>query len=185
MDSISQFLQQMAQKDAKLPPVENWNPDYCGEMDLLIKANGDWIHQGSIIKRASLRRLFSTILKREDDHYYLVTPVEKVLIQVEWQPFVITQYETIEHQGHSTYLFTDNCDNQILLSKAEQMIESPYQGQSLPCIQVRRNLYAAFNRSCYYQLIEEATIIEKDQRLIPSIYSAGQSFALGEVSSDD
>ena len=169
MNSVNQFLQQMQQEQGKLPPVEDWNPTFCGEMDLIIQSNGDWLHQGAVIKRDAMRRLFSTILKREGDDYFLVTPVEKVSIKVEWQPFVIIRYEVVsdrinlEKNQQPTYLFYDNCGNQVLLQRPQQLIFSNFQGQDLPCIQIRRNLYAAFNRSCYYQLIEQAQIIEKNQ----------------------
>jgi len=191
MDSIHQFLQKMKQDEGQLPPVEDWNPSFCGDMDLIIKANGDWIHQAALIKRDSMRRLFSTILKREADDYFLVTPVEKIAIQVEWQPFVIIRYEIIENQASSdqkkqpTFIFYDNCGNHVALSQPQQMIFSSYQGQELPCIHIRRNLYAAFSRSCYYQLIEQAEIVEKDQQQIPTINSAGQAFELGRVDQQD
>ncbi|MDQ7050143.1 MAG: DUF1285 domain-containing protein [Enterobacterales bacterium] len=190
MNSIPQFLQKMELDESQIPPVEDWNPDYCGEMDLIIKANGDWLHQGAVIKRDSMRRLFSTIVIREDDDYFLITPVEKVAIQVEWQPFVIIRYEILvsqlkgEQNNQPTYVFYDNCGNQVALRQPQQLIFSSYQGQDLPCINIRRNLYAAFSRSCYYELIEQAEIIEKDQQLIPTIYSAGQAFQLGQVKLD-
>ncbi|MEO1135757.1 MAG: DUF1285 domain-containing protein, partial [Pseudomonadota bacterium] len=71
-----------------LPPVEKWNPDYCGEIDLVIKRDGTWFHEGTPIGRARLVRLFSTVLRREGDRHYLVTPVEKLGITVEDAPFV-------------------------------------------------------------------------------------------------
>jgi len=177
----------MAQDEGQLPPVEDWNPDFCGEMDLLIKANGDWYHQGSVIKRDSMRRLFSTILKREEDDYFLVTPVEKVTIKVEWQPLVIIRFEIIGETSDTgqdkqqTFIFYDNCGNQVALQQPQQLVFSSYQGLDLPCIHIRRNLYASFSRSCYYQLIEQAEIISKNRQLIPTIYSAGEAFQLGVV----
>ena len=76
----------------KIPPVEEWNPDYCGEMDLQIKANGDWFYTGTIFKRANLVKLLASVLKMEGDEYYLVTPVEKIKITVDDAPFVLTEW---------------------------------------------------------------------------------------------
>ena len=85
-----------------LPPIETWQPDYCGEIDIQIKTNGDWYHQGSLIKRLSLAQLFSTVLWREvtaiSDDYFLVTPVEKVKITVEDAPFMLTQWHWQDQQ---------------------------------------------------------------------------------------
>ena len=81
----------------KLPPIHLWNPDFCGDIDMEIKRNGQWFYMGTPIGRAPLVKLFSSVMRREDDDcYYLVTPVEKVRIRVEDAPFLITLVEQIE-----------------------------------------------------------------------------------------
>ena len=74
--------------EKSLPPVHKWNPEFCGDIDMVIKRDGTWFHEGTPIGRARLVRLFSTVLKREGDEFFLVTPVEKMRITVEDAPFV-------------------------------------------------------------------------------------------------
>jgi hypothetical protein len=82
-----------AEKQGKLPPVHLWNPPFCGDLDMEIRRDGTWFYEGTPIGRKPLVRLFSTILKREDDKFFLVTPVEKVGIRVEDAPFVAVDFE--------------------------------------------------------------------------------------------
>lgn len=166
----------------KLPPVEQWDPDYCGEMDLLLKANGEWLHHGTPMGRKKMVTLFSRILKKENEQYFLVSPVEKIGIKVEWQPFVIIDFKVVQHDNQPCFVFMDNCDNRILLTEPEQIQFSDYQNESLPIVKVRRNLYASFSRSCYYRLIEQAEIIEEGGAQIVQISSSGKTFSLGVVS---
>jgi len=179
---VSSLLSHISANEKELPPVETWNPPYCGEMDIIIKASGDWIHNNSPIGRKKLFKLFSTILLKQNDEYFLVTPVEKVKIQVDWQPFVITDFELVEHQGLACFRFTDNCDNQVMLVEQKQLAFSQFDGLSLPVIRVRRNLFASFSRSCYYRLIEQSDIVVKDNVQQVLISSNGQLFCLGKIS---
>ena len=82
-----------AQGKNELPPVDKWNPDFCGDMDLVIKRDGTWHYQNSPIGRQRLVKLFSTVLKKEGDNYFLVTPVEKLGIKVEDAPFLVTRMD--------------------------------------------------------------------------------------------
>ena len=174
-----------ASKNSKgLPPVENWTPDFCGEIDILIKANGDWLHNGSLINRKKLSVLFSRVLLKQDAEYFLITPVEKMAITVEWQPFVIVDFEKNTDAEVEYYLFVDNCNNQIKLTKPQQLRFSEYQGQQMPIINVRRNLFASFNRNCYYRLIEQATIVSSKQKQTVQITSGGTNFSLGDFSEE-
>jgi len=165
--------------DRPLPPVEQWHPDYCGELDLLIKADGRWIYQGSELQRERLKQLFSRVIKKEQQRYFLVTPVEKLGIQVEWQPFAIIDFEWQSRDGEVCLQFLDNCGNHIVLNDASQLEFSEFQQQSLPCIRVRRNLFAGFSRACYYRLIDIARVkrvADQDQLWLTS---AGIDFCLG------
>ena len=90
-----------------LPPVDKWNPDFCGDIDMRIMRNGKWFYMGSEIKRPAMIKLFSRILRLdEDNHYYLVTPVEKVRIQVEYAPFVATSIHQETKNGIKNLYFT-------------------------------------------------------------------------------
>jgi len=162
--------------DESLPPVEQWDPPYCGEMDLLIRADGEWLYQNSPIARHRLKVLFSRVIKKEGSDYFLVTPVEKVKITVEWQPFVIIDFGFDERS--QCYWFIDNCDNRMLLNEESQWQFDYYQGQWLPIIKVRRNLFAAFSRNCYYRLIEHQLGEELDDPSQLVIVSNQLSFPL-------
>lgn len=181
-ENLFSYLNKTLSSGKKIPPVEKWNPEKCGKMDLVIKANGEWCHQGKPILRKNLFQLFSTVLRRDQNDYFLVTPVEKIDIQVEWQPFVILDFEVIEERGFKTFVFLDNCENQIFLREEEQIKMSAYESQLLPVVKVRRNLFASFSRSCYYRLIEraETSIFQGKTRV--EIGSNGCKFLLGEFS---
>lgn len=142
-----------------LPPVDKWNPDFCGDIDMRIMRNGKWFYMGSEIKRPAMIKLFSRILRLdEDNHYYLVTPVEKVRIQVEDAPFVATSINQETKNGIKNLYFTTNLNEEILLSnqnpidiKIDINTEEPS-----PYILVRKNLKALISRSVFYELIDLA-----------------------------
>ncbi|MBV1910941.1 MAG: DUF1285 domain-containing protein [Kangiellaceae bacterium] len=178
---VNSLLSHTNTNDGQLPPVEDWNPPYCGEIDITIKSDGQWLHNKTPIGRKRLFKLFSTILLRQRDDYFLVTPAEKVKMEVCWQPFVIIDFDIIKEAGQSCYLFTDQCDNQVLLNADDQLKFSKFEEQSLPIINIRRNLYASFSRSCYYRLIDQADVVAKGNVQQIQIQSAGQSFILGTI----
>lgn len=168
--------------DSPLPPVEKWDPDYCGQLDLVIKSDGGWMYGGTPFSRRRMQILFSRVIKKEGDEYYLVTPVEKLGIKVEWMPFTIIDFNIVDNDGHTLVQFIDNCDNEILLNKESQVNFSQHDGQILPIVNVRRNLFASFSRSCYYRLIESAQIIEHNDTHQVRIRSNGIDFTFGEFS---
>ncbi|MGX5203425.1 DUF1285 domain-containing protein [Aliikangiella sp. IMCC44632] len=170
--------------DSPLPPVENWNPDYCGELDLVIKADGTWLYSGTPFTRRKMQLLFSRIIKKEAEKFYLVTPVEKLAIQVEWQPFTIIDFNIKQHNGMKIYEFIDNCDNLTELKSPQQIVFSSYQDQRLPCVKVRRNLFASFSRSCYYRLIESAQLKTSNNIEQVLITSHANEFIIGTVDGD-
>lgn len=184
-DNLLSFLNENKTAGGKLPPVEDWHPENCGEMDLVIRANGEWRHEGTPIGRKKLVRLFSTVIRKDDAKFFLVTPVEKIEIQVEWQPFVIIDFEIIKREGVDLFVFVDNCDNQVMLTELDQLAYSTFEGQKLPIVKVRRNLYASFSRSCYYRLIEAAQLAEGNGKSKMVIQSNNATFVLGEFQEDD
>lgn len=171
--------------DQPMPPVEKWDPDYCGELDLLIKADGSWIYQATPLTRYKIKLLFSRVIKREGKNYFLVTPVEKLGIKVEWMPFVILDHQVINKNQKKIYCFKDGLENHIELTDLSQLKFSEYQGQQLPIIKIRRNLFASFSRQCYYRLIEEATLTCQQNKNVLQITSNGKQFSLGEFAQDD
>ena len=143
-----------------LPPVDKWNPEFCGDIDMKIMRNGKWFYMGTEIKRPAMVKLFSGILRLDSDNcYYLVTPVEKVRISVEDAPFIATSLIS-ENKDNINYLyFITNVNEKILLTKnnpLEIKINNITEEPS-PYIFVRKNLKALISRSVFYELIELAT----------------------------
>ncbi|CUH40607.1 hypothetical protein JSE7799_03342 [Jannaschia seosinensis] len=133
------------------PPVHLWNPDYCGEIDILIRRDGTWIHEGTPIGRPGLVRLFASILKREDDRHYLVTPVEKLGIRVEDAPFVAVDFET----GDGAITFTTNVGDTVTAGPDHPIrVEMAADGEPSPYVEVRRGLEALIDRKSFYRLVE-------------------------------
>lgn len=184
--SLNQIIAEVTQnrsKNTTLPPVLDWNPPFKGDMDMRIAVDGRWYYEGGSIDREALVRLFSSILKLEADGcYYLVTPVEKFRIQVEDAPFIATQMKT-EGVGESQQLiFTTNVGDQILASKDFPItIKIDDGGNPRPYILVRQNLKALISRNVFYQLVDLGEEIERDDKSLLGIWSAGEFFELGEL----
>lgn len=167
------------QGESGLPPVEQWNPDFCGDIDMRITRDGQWFYQGSVIGRAALVRMFSTILKREGDAYFLVTPAEKVGIQVEDVPFIVTQQLPAEH---GKLRFLTNVGDEVTLDAAHplQVTESE-SGEPRPYLEVRNGLAGRLHRNLFYQLVEQAEVF--DDNGVPSlgIFSDQRFWSLGAL----
>jgi hypothetical protein len=167
--------------ESNLPPVDQWNPPFCGDIDIRIDKNGNWYYQGSIMKRQSLVNLFSRVIRLdEDNEYYLVTPSEKVRIKVDRAPFFVTEYILDKSVTKCTILFTTKTGDKIHLDKTHPLIlQKEKQGESIPLVLVRRNLYAQISRPVFYQLIELAKEIETPSGPKWYIESNGERFNLG------
>ena len=134
------------------PPVHLWDPPYCGEIDILIRRDGTWIHEGTPIGRAGLVRLFASILKREGDRHFLVTPVEKVGIRVEDAPFVAVDFET----EAGTITFETNVGDRVAAGPDHPIrVEHDEGGEPAPYVEVRRGLEALIDRKSFYRLVEQ------------------------------
>lgn len=139
-----------------LPPVEKWNPPFCGDLDMQIRRDGTWFYEGTPIGRHELVKLFSTILVREGDKYFLVTPVEKVGITVEDAPFVAIDFEVSGEGTAQVLQFLTNVDDvaeagSALPIRVERDAET---GEPAPYVRVRRNLEALIDRKSFYRLVE-------------------------------
>lgn len=141
------------------PPVESWHPPLSGDIDIRIARDGTWYHEGDVIARLELVRLFSGLLKREGDDHFLVTPVEKWRIQVEDAPFVIVAL-TCERDADGTQqlVFATNVGDQVIAGPAHPLrIEHDADGRgAAPYLRVRRNLDGLLSRPVYYQLADIA-----------------------------
>ena len=166
-----------------LPPIEKWNPPFCGDIDMTISKSGKWYYMGSEIKRPAMVKLFSGILRLESDNsYYLVTPVEKVRIQVEDAPFVAVAITKEQSEGMKTVTFRTNLNDEIVLSKENPLsIEIKQNGEPSPYITVRNNLRALISRSVFYELVDLAETIPIDGVPYLAIKSQGEIFKIHKV----
>ena len=160
----------------KLPPVERWNPTHCGDSEMRIARDGTWFHQGSPIGRQAMVRLFSTILRREEDGgYVLVTPVEKLDIAVEDAPFVAVEMK-IEGQDRETRLaFRLNTGDLVTAGAQHPLRFEERQDGPRPYLHVRGGLEALVARPVYYEL---AAMALAGDDMPPGVWSDGAFFAL-------
>ncbi|MCD9147388.1 DUF1285 domain-containing protein [Pseudophaeobacter flagellatus] len=139
-----------------LPPVHLWNPPFCGDLDMRIARDGTWYYLGSPIGRFELVKLFSSILKREEGKYFLVTPVEKVGITVDDAPFVAVDFEATGAGTGQQLCFTTHVGDQMVAGpehpiRVERDAET---GEPSPYVLVRGNLEALIDRKSFYRLVE-------------------------------
>jgi hypothetical protein len=166
----------------KLPPVDRWNPEHCGEIDMRIARDGTWFYLGTPIGRPALVRLFSTILRREPDgSYVLVTPVEKVGLKVEDVPFIAVGVD-IEGKGHDQRLkfLTNVGDEAVAGAEHPLRVSHRDDGEPQPYVHIRGALEARLARSVFYELVAIAEErVDAHGRRELGVWSSGQYFALG------
>ncbi len=160
----------------KLPPVERWNPAFCGEIDIRIARDGTWFHQGTPIGRKEIVRLFSTILRKEGDDYFLVTPVEKMRIRVDDAPFMAVLLDRQGEGSGQRLVFTTNVGDEIVAGE-NNAIRVADQGGPAPYIHVRRGLDARISRNVFYQLADIA--VQGSDPGVMGVWSEGKFFVLG------
>ena len=186
---LTRFQQQLkgtSDEARPLPPVEKWDPPFCGDINLTIALDGRWFYEGSPIGRASLVRLFASVLKKEDDQYFLVTPVEKVGITVEDVPFLVTEWE---YKDNILVLTTQTNDTVSLTQPSQLELRSPPlslqdpDATPIPYVLVRRNLWARLHQNVYYQLLDNASVKTSNDKTQFYLTSNNTEFLIGEVSS--
>nr|WP_245344979.1 DUF1285 domain-containing protein [Asticcacaulis solisilvae] len=152
-------------------PVDQWHPAFCGDIDMRIATNGVWFYNGTPIERPAMVRLFSRILRREDDSYYLVTPVEKVRIAVDDAPFVAVGMnrdgEALTFHTHVGDVVTADADHPL-------RFEIDADGAVRPYIEVRNALEARLTPAVARELL--ALAIPRDGWF--GISSKGAFFAI-------
>lgn len=167
--------------ERSLPPVHLWNPAFCGDIDMRIARDGSWFYMGTPIGRKPMVKLFSTIIRRDGDDYFLVTPVEKVGIRVDDAPFVAVALQ-VEGEGEAQVLrFTTNVEDETLAG-AEHPLRIELDAQTeepAPYVHVRANLEALIHRNVFYQLVELAVPREIDGETWLGVWSGGQFFPIG------
>ena len=167
-----------------LPPVERWNPAHCGDIDIRIAKDGTWCHLGAPFTRRELVRLFSTILRKDADGYYLVTPAEKMRIRVDDAPFVAVLLRSEGEGRDQRLVFTTNVgDDTIAGAENPIRVETDAAtGEPSPYVHVRRGLEARISRNVFYQLADMAVAGEGEHRGKLGVWSEGKFFLLGSAS---
>ncbi|WP_306114666.1 MULTISPECIES: DUF1285 domain-containing protein [unclassified Roseovarius] len=145
-----------AAQSGGLPPVHLWNPPFCGDLDMRIARDGTWYYEGTVITRPGLVRLFSTILKREGDKYFLVTPVEKVGVSVDDAPFVAVDFERRGAGETQELVFETNVGDSVTAGPETpiRVVRDGDTDEPSPYVMVRAGLEALIDRKSFYRLVE-------------------------------
>lgn len=190
--SPDNLLQQIGKQKGPAP-VHDWDPPYCGEMDMRIAADGRWYHEGSPIGRIAMVRLFSSILRLDDDgHHYLVTPVEKVRIKVDDCPFVAQLLDVSGEGAGQQLTFTLNTGETVTAGPDNPIeVSTDKDQQPHPVLEVRYGLKALISRSVFYQMValaetagpsygSDKSLKNKSSEDVLGVVSDGVFFTLGE-----
>jgi hypothetical protein len=160
------------------PPVHLWNPPFCGDLDMEIRRDGTWFYLGTPIGRHALVKLFSSILRKDGEDYFLVTPVEKVGIRVVDAPFVAVDAEVSGEDAHQAITFTTNVEDVVTAGPDHpiRVERDPETGEPSPYVLIRRNLEALIDRKTFYRLVEIGQHREHEGRDWFGLWSGGQFF---------
>jgi hypothetical protein len=177
LPSIATQIRELVGEEDALPPVQSWNPERVGEIDIKIDINGDWYYQGDKMERQAVVRLLSRILRKDDNEYFLVTPYEKMKISVDDVPFVVVmmdkegegQEQKIHFSTQQGDYFTLSEDHPLNVVYSERNEPSPY-------VKVRDDLMAKLNRPVYYELAD--IVVEAESEAL-GVWSDGKFFGFG------
>ncbi len=163
------------------PPVHLWNPPFCGDLDMRIATDGTWFYLKTPIGRPALVKLFASVLKREGDRYFLVTPVEKVGITVDDAPFLAVEMNVEGGVLH----FRTNVDDWVACGRNHTLRFEPEPGTGglKPYLHVRRDLWAKVSRPLFYDLVERGEERDIDGRRMFGVVSGGEFFAMAPADS--
>lgn len=174
-DSLDNLASQVRKtRNFDNPPLERWHPPLSGDIDIRIAADGGWYHEGKIIGREAIVRLFASILRREEDgDYYLVTPGEKWRVQVELHPLIVTEIDQREDAGCPLLVARLNTGREVPIDEEHPLFLEPAVGD-VAAISLPHGLSALLSRAAWYRLVESAE--EREGRL--QVASAGEWFPL-------
>lgn len=165
-----------------LPPVHLWNPPFCGDLDMKIARDGTWFYQGTPIGRQKMVKLFSTILRKDGNDYFLVTPVEKVGITVEDAPFLAVDFSVTNSGPAQILTFRTSLGDEVEAGpEAPIRVEIDPAGQPSPYVLIRSNLEALIDRKSFYRLVELGEIQTQDGQDWFGVQSHGAFFSIIEA----
>lgn len=181
LDSIAGAVKSSPGKEP--PPVHLWNPPDCGPIDMRIGADGTWHYKNSPIGRAALVKLFASVLRRDGDQYYLVTPVEKCGITVEDVPFMAVEMMVEEAAKGRTLRFRTNVDDWVACGPDHPLrfAREPGTGGLRPYLHVRRDLWARLTRPLLYDLVAIGEERVVDGETLFGVVSEGAFFAMAHA----
>ncbi|MFZ3358147.1 MAG: DUF1285 domain-containing protein [Xanthobacteraceae bacterium] len=162
------------------PPVELWNPPFCGDLDMRIAADGTWFYLETPIGRQALVKLFASVLKREGDNYFLVTPVEKCGIRVDDAPFLAVELNVERRDGGQVLNFRTNVDDWVACGGQHRLRFEPevQTGGLKPYLHIRRDLWAKVTRTLFFDLVELGEEREIDGAMMFGVSSSGMFFPM-------
>ena len=162
--TIAQYLKDgQGGHKRSIPPLEQWQPKHCGTMDLKVKANGEWWHEGQLINRQAMIDLFSTVLWKEDGKFYLKTPVEQIEIEVEDEPLFVNQVDLVKIEGKSYIQLTTTTQDIVIVDQEHSLFMREYLGELRPYVHVRFGINALIQRAAFFHLIEMGQLLENTQ----------------------
>ncbi|NVK43690.1 MAG: DUF1285 domain-containing protein [Oceanospirillaceae bacterium] len=181
---LTETQRQLQEQGDGIPPLERWNPEFCGDIDMRIARDGTWFYCGTPIGRKAMVRMFSRVLWLEDGAYFLKTPVEKVGIKVDDLPFQIVNLDVRDGAQGPELHFTSATDDHIVAGPAHpiEVAEDPVSGEPAPALKVRFGMYGRIHRNLFYQLVDMARAEPADgggEELV--VYSCGERFSLGKL----
>lgn len=173
--SLNDLIASLGLVQGAKPPVHTWNPQRCGDIGMEIRADGAWYHEGTPIQREALVRLFASILRKDHDGYWLVTPAEKVLVKVEDVPFTVVRVDSLQESGRPAWGFTTNVGDVVAAGPEHPLrLRLSPDGLALPYVEIRAGLEAKLLRGPYYELVQAA----QEQEGVYGIESLGVFFPL-------
>ena len=137
-----------------IPPLDQWHPKHCGTMDLKVLTNGEWWHEGQLIKRPAMIELFATVLWKEADKFYLKTPVEQIEIKVEDEPLFVNQVDQVEIAGKIYLQLTTTTQDVVIVDEDHPIFMRAFQGELRPYVHVRFGINALIQRAAFFHLVE-------------------------------
>ena len=183
LDGLAGAAKQAAAKGP--PPVHLWDPPFCGDLDIRVASDGTWFYLGSPIGRAPLVKLFASVLKREGEKYFLVTPVEKIGITVEDAPFTAVEMKVEEGEPGRVLRFRTNVDEWIACGPDNRLRfePEPDTGGLKPYLHVRRDLWAKVSRALFYDLVALGEERDLAGTAMFGVVSMGEFFAMAPADS--
>jgi hypothetical protein len=178
---LSALISRATRAGKGLPPVERWNPDFCGDLDMEIRADGTWFYLGTPIGRMPLVQLFSTVLRKDaDGKTYLVTPVEKVGIRVVDAPFIAVEMSVTGKGAGQVITFRTNVGDVVEVGPEHPLrfVDEDQTGGLKPYVLVRGRLEALVARPVMYELVEHGEEIEVDGKMMFAVRSRGEIYPI-------